>query len=170
MLAVVLKNFVLFLMLLLMCHYTIVQEGCDVATTTATAPFKVRKTVVVEEEDEEEEEEEEAAGQTTKVFNVPDTHSAKKELYDFVFEDTDASKTLNDLYDNHINVARVTCGDPDSLDCVTSKEAKLGAEVLAKQECVSGYDFETIDTASEQPDTLTSGCQSGGYASKLFTI
>jgi hypothetical protein len=167
MLAVVLKNFVLFLMLLLMCHYTIVQEGGDVATTTA--PFKVRKTVVVEEE-EEEDVEEEASVQTTKVFNVPEIHSEKKELYDFVFEDNDASKTLNDLYDNYINVARVTCGDPDSLDCVTSKEAKPGAEVLAKQECVSGYDFETIGAASEQTDTLTSGCQSGGYASKWFTI
>jgi hypothetical protein len=168
MLAVVLKNFVLFLMLLLMCHYTIVQEGGDVAITTTEAPFKVRKTVVVEEE--EDVEEEEPSVQTTKVSNVPEIHGEKKELYDFVFEDTDASKTLNDLYDNHINVARVTCGDPDSLDCVTSKEAKPGAEVLAKQECVSGYDFETIGAASEQPNTLTSGCQSGGYASKLFTI
>lgn len=164
MIAIVLKNFVLFLMLLLISHYTI-----QLHTVDQPAPFVARKKprarrpviTVVEEETEEEE-----------FVEGRRRDEGMQELYDFVFEDKEAPKNLETMYANQINVSRTTGGDPDSIDSFVSS-SKVKAAPPEASLYVSSGGYEVVGSLEEDEDTsmfLPASASSGEFSSNLFKI
>lgn len=163
MIAVVLKNFVLFLMLLLISHYTI-----QLHTVDQPAPFAARKSpkprrpviTVVEEEEAVERPE---GGRRDE---------GMQELYDFVFEDKEAPKNLENMYANQIHVARTTGGDPDSIDSFVSS-SKTKAAPPESSLYVSSGGYEVVGSLDDEDDTgmfLPASASSGEFSSNLFKI
>ena len=159
MIAIVLKNFILFLMLLLICHYTIqlhVTDAKVLPKRTARAPLVARYSTADSERVDEE-----AGAASDKM----------QELYDFVFDDKDAPKNLEDMYANQINVARATGSDPESMDTFVSRPS--GPAAPPDNLYVSSGGFEVVGELDDENDTgmyLPAVSSNGEFSSNLFKI
>lgn len=160
MIAIVLKNFILFLMLLLICHYAIqlhVTDAKVLPKRSARAPLVERHTTLDSEGVEEE-------GGTR-------ASDGMQELYDFVFDDKDAPKSLEDMYANQINVARTTGSDPASMDTFVSRPS--GPAPPPDNSYVSSGGFEVVGELEDENDTgmyLPAESSNGEFSSNLFKI
>jgi hypothetical protein len=157
MIAIVLKNFILFLMLLLICHYTIQLHVTD----PQVPPKRKARAPLVEKHIDVETEEEGAVGAS----------DGMQELYDFVFDDKDAPKNLENMYANQINVTRATGSDPDSMDTFVSHPS--GPAPPPDNLYVSSGGFEVVGELEEEQDTgmyLPAVASSGEFSSNLFKI
>jgi hypothetical protein len=162
MIAVVLKNFVLFLMLLLISHYTIQLHTVDNSTPlVARKQPKPRRPVITVEEEE--------------ACSLPEggrRDEGMQELYDFVFEDKEAPKNLENMYANQIQVSRTTGGDPDSIDSFVSS-SKTKAAPPESSLYVSSGGYEVVGSLEDEDDTgmfLPASASSGEFSSNLFKI
>ena len=162
MIAVVLKNFVLFLMLLLICHYTIQLHAKE---SPASKPLARRRLTLSSPEESAEEEQEQ-----------PDPLASAQqrgmqELYDFVFEDTEAPKNLENMYANQIQVSRSTGGDPQTIDTFVSAPKGQPREEPALY--VSSGGFEVVGELEEDSESgmyRPAAASSGEFSSNLFKI
>lgn len=160
MIAIVLKNFILFFMLLLICHYTIqlhVTDSNVVSKPRPRAPL-IEKRVSFQVETEEE-------------GGAVEGSDGMQELYDFVFDDKEASKNLENMYANQINVTRSTGSDPDSMDTFVSRPSEENAP--SESLYVSSGGFEVVGQLEEDTDTgmyLPATASNGEFSSNLFKI
>jgi hypothetical protein len=160
MIAIVLKNFILFLMLLLICHYTIQLHVTD----PQVPPKRKARAPLVEKHSDVGTEEEEGATAATAADGM-------QELYDFVFDDKDAPKNLENMYANQINVTRATGSDPDNLDTFVSHPS--GPAPPPDNLYVSSGGFEVVGELEEEHDTgmyLPAVASNGEFSSNLFKI
>ena len=95
-----------------------------------------------------------------------------QELYDFVFEDTEAPKNLENMYANQIQVSRSTGGDPRCIDSFVSAPKAQPREDSSLYVSSGGFEVvgELEDDSAESGMYRPAAASSGEFSSNLFKI